>query len=188
MKKTLLVFLLISSMLLCCSCISFPKWKSTSDVKKYGEFFKTEKFYKIYTNFDLFPDTIPENSTVNQYLFSWRNVKALIKDTTDIIVFLDLTLTSDGYNAEVERISQEKDTHQPPYDILPIIDDVNFNYTAYSFSYVNNRWKIQYVLMIPEENRLIYVYLQYAEEEACDFPHEFLPIHYFEESTEETSN
>ena len=189
MKKTLLVFLLISSMLLCCSCISFPKWKSTSDVKKYGEFFKTEKFYKIYTNFDLFPDTIPENSTVNQYLFSWRNVKALIKDTTDIIVFLDLTLTSDGYNAEVERISQEKDTSRPPYDVLPKIDDENFNYKSFSFPdmYVVNGWEIQYVLLIPEENRLIYVYLQYPEE-VCDFPHEFLPIHYFEESTEETSN
>ena len=54
--------------------------------------------------------------------------------------------------------------------------------------YVVNGWEIQYVLLIPEENRLIYVYLQYPEEEVCDFPHEFLPIHYFEESTEETSN
>lgn len=165
MKKVWSLILIFTALFSFCSCA-----KNTTNAERYGDFFDRTKYMDLHTNFDLFPESLPEDCTVNQYQFYFKEGLFF----TDAIVLLDLTCTTEVYNREIERISQTKYSYM--YGDVPIIDLDHFHYTAYVHAYATEEY--DYVLTIPEENRLVFVFSQTAPKGKFKCSEDLLPKEY----------
>lgn len=163
-KKSIGLLILLCVCLLLSSC----EYKS-EQIEDYGEF-KNSK-YRILSEFDLFPDEIASTWIVEGYTF-WYN-ETLLYD--DVIVFLNLSFSDQDYESELSRIKNETYTYGNGGNA--VLDEKNFNYTAYVFTYATKKY--EYVLTIPEENRIVYIYLQTAPQKKCSFLEDYLPKEYF---------
>lgn len=164
MKKVLCLFFIVCTLLMLSSCEYENK-----QIQNYGEFKDSQ--YRLLSEFDLFPDAIADTWNVESYYF-WFN-ETLFYD--DAIVFLNITFCDEEYELEVSRIKTETYTYGNGGNAL--VDERNFNYTAYVFTYATKKY--EYVLTIPEENRIVYVFLQTAPIEKCSFLKRYLPKEYF---------
>lgn len=174
MKKYVSLFL---ALILIICMLSGCQPHTTTQAENYGEFFEGDCVINF--NPDIFPASIDE-SHCNEYIYSWN--KGLMDDSCQI--YLDCTYSNDEFTAEKERINNLNGGMSSPYEGMEwvskigiVYDELNFKYPAHSFTYVEGRY-YSYAFLFEEENRIIYIGLQYCPIDKVEFDHDFLPLNY----------
>ncbi|MBQ2824632.1 MAG: hypothetical protein IJF19_00030 [Clostridia bacterium] len=176
-KKLYLILILLLAVM--CILTGCKKIYTYTDVSDYGKFNNSD----CVINFDLgiFPGAINED-ICNEYFYSWS--RGLMDDSCQI--YLDCTYNEDNFNTEKERIenlssgvySEEYTQKVSDSGISGIIyDELSFKTPAYVLTMVEGR-QYAYIFLFEEENRIIYIGLQYCPINNVRFDRDFLPLNY----------
>ena len=160
--KRVLFLLLCTISLTFTSCISIYK---DSSLSKYGEFYD----YRLHDEYlDIFPEVLKESWNVEEYTFFFS--ETILSD--DPYIYLNITFSEEEYANEIARICET----QNEYVGKPIEDTKHFYHKAYVKSY--GGLVTVYALSIPEEYRIVYVYLGRVYKSLISFPQEYQPKQY----------
>ena len=177
MNKKSILFLSIILAVMC--ILTGCKTYTYTDIADYGNFNNSDCVINL--NLDIFPATIDED-ICNEYIYSWS--RGLMDDGCQI--YLDCTYTNDEFSEEKERIenlsggiySEEYTQRVTDSGISGIIyDELSFKAPAYVLTMVEGR-QYAYIFLFEEDNRIIYIGLQYCPINNVQFDHDFLPLNY----------
>ncbi|MDO4419459.1 MAG: hypothetical protein Q4B92_03755 [Ruminococcus sp.] len=177
MNKKSILFLSITLAVMC--ILTGCKTYTYTDIADYGNFNNSDCVINL--NLDIFPATIDED-ICNEYIYSWS--RGLMDDGCQI--YLDCTYTNDEFSEEKERIenlsggiySEEYTQRVTDSGISGIIyDELSFKAPAYVLTMVEGR-QYAYIFLFEEDNRIIYIGLQYCPINNVQFDHDFLPLNY----------
>ena len=177
MNKKSILFLSIILAVIC--ILTGCKTYTYTDIADYGNFNNSDCVINL--NLDIFPATIDED-ICNEYIYSWS--RGLMDDGCQI--YLDCTYTNDEFSEEKERIenlsggiySEEYTQRVTDSGISGIIyDELSFKAPAYVLTMVEGR-QYAYIFLFEEDNRIIYIGLQYCPINNVQFDHDFLPLNY----------
>ena len=140
------------------------------DIEKYGQFSKNDMLHE--SEILIFPEDLSEAKQVNEYVYlfdtiAWGGTQ----------IYLDVTYDEETFAKEREYWSNYKYDDTVVDDVPPKFDDAYlFHYPTFVFTY--NRWEYQYISVIEEECRMLYVYIDagYAKE---IIPDAVLPKNYY---------
>ena len=114
--------------------------------------------------FKIFPSKIKNEECVKEYFYDY--VPEPFDDSHQI--YLDCSYSEAEYQAEVQRISEISHV---------VYDETCFLYPAY-IAYLGDNHMSEYALLFEEQNRIVYIYLQFVDLEKIGFPKEYLPYGY----------
>lgn len=165
MKKTAVLLCLILIFLAGCSS------SATENPEDYM-LFRSKIGFEIHSNLTLFPDTRPQSAERERYYYAYDDT---FLDKT-VQIYYDCTYASEeDYLQETERLAQESNTYSGGGTAM--YDNTNFAYPAYVIQVGHNNIS-EYALLIKDENRIIYVYVQYVTPALVHFDDSFLPNGY----------
>ncbi|MBE7093125.1 MAG: hypothetical protein E7367_00360 [Clostridiales bacterium] len=139
------------------------------DIEKYGQFRKNDMLHE--SEILIFPEDLSEAKQVNEYVYlfdtiAWGGTQ----------IYLDVTYDEETFAKEREYWSNYKYDDTVVDDVPPKFDDAYlFNYPTFVFEYQSVEY--QYISVIEQECRMIYVYIEIGSDEVI--PDEFLPKNYY---------
>lgn len=163
MKKTFVFILIIVFILTSCST-------KVNFVNDYRSFENEE--YRLQCNLEMFPQTLDDAWTVLDYQFWYRE---LIWE--DAYIYLDICFNNEAsFKQELERILNIKGSYYHQTDTFTE-DKQNFDLPAYVLSGNDPEWNYswQYIISLPNENRIVYVFMQTPPTWAVKIPEDYLP-------------
>ena len=160
-NRLLLIFFM-SFILSLSGCV----YVSTGDTSHYGEFLDGK--YSLNTVAGFYPEDLERVSEVKKYFFEY-NV-GFLDDEAQVI--LDCVYTPEQYGKEIERIKALNYS----YSYYPADENSIFQYPAYAMSVKQDCY--EYVLLIEEEHRMVYIHLEYYPSDSVQFDKSFLPKGY----------
>ena len=148
-----------------------------TEISDYGEFYEGECVVNL--SLDIFPATVDE-SYCNEYIYSWS--RGLLDDHCQI--FLDCTYDDVTFSEEKMRIQNLDggfflklgEINPAPEDEI-VYDEDLLSYPAYVKSYIEGS-EYEYAFVFEEENRIVYVGLQWCPIKNVKFDHKYLPLKY----------
>ena len=174
---TVIKIVAFALVLIAASWVLVNCYANTDNMFFYGSF-RSDIYHRLVCSFDMFPKTIKKEWTVLDYHF-WY-----LADFLDDrgYIYLDICFNSEEeYEAELERVLSVKSPTYKSYDVF-VENTQDFNYQAFELMGrehgSNNPW--QYVLVMPDENRIVYIFLYLAPIKSA-IPIEFYPEPYIEE-------
>lgn len=150
-----LIILVIGSIILGKVCLQEDRSEDiTIDMKDYEEYLgKDGKYKEVYGVYnDIFPDTIPDSAEVEEFCsYCYQS------EDTYYLGYLVYTCGSKDYRAEYERLKSISSTEEKylcgakefPYELCAVYADSKYGYI--------------YALADEEEQKFIYVQLQFAD-------------------------
>lgn len=165
MKKIFYTLLSVTLMILVLSLLGCTS-VSTSNTSDYGEFLDGK--YSLNTVAGFYPEDLERVSAVKKYFFEY-NV-GFLDDEAQVI--LDCVYTPEQYGKEIERIKALNYS----YSYYPADENSIFQYPAYAMSVKQDCY--EYVLLIEEEHRMVYIHLEYYPSDSVQFDKSFLPKGY----------
>lgn len=174
-KKLLAVILMAITVLSVLSgCAESHTYTEISD---YGKFYEDECVVNL--SLDIFPATIDE-SCCNEYIYSWN--RGLLDDSCQI--FLDCAYDDAMFIEEKTRIQNldggfflKFGELNPMLEEEIVFDESLLSYPAYIKSYEEGS-EYEYAFVFEEENRIVYVGLQWCPIKNVKFDHKYLPLKY----------
>jgi len=140
-------------------------------VEDYGVFFQTKNLYED-DQLLIFPETLENASVVNGYKY----LDGYYGFFAGAQIYLDVTYDEETFAKETEYWSNYKYDDTVVDDVPPKFDDAYlFNYPTFVFEYQSVEY--QYISVIEQECRMIYVYIEIGSDEVI--PDEFLPKNYY---------
>ena len=139
---------------------------STNHISDYGAFLNSK--YGLRTVEGFYPENLENVEEVRQYSFEY---KVGFPDD-EVQVVLDCVYSAEQYAAEVARIK----ALDYSYSYYPADERSRFYYPAYAMSV--NEGDYEYVLLLEDESRMVYVHLEYYPSTMIKFDKSFLPKGY----------
>lgn len=162
-RKTFAAFLTVMVSLL---ILSGCKPVLVTDTADYGKFL--DRKYGLDTVEEFYPENLDKVQEVKQYSFIYK--PGLLDDEAQVV--LDCVYSAEQYAAEIERIK----ALDYSYSYYPADEHSRFSYPAYAMSVNENYY--EYVLLLEEEYRMIYIHLERYPGESVAFDKNFLPKDY----------
>lgn len=141
-----------------------------NDVLEYGEY---ENFLG-YSNLDIFPEKISDKcqSKYNDYYYYCRDT--LFDPKCQI--YASVCYSENEYNDEIKRLSEIEEKVSDKTNKIKY-DNNGFNYPAY-IAINGNNYCYEYALLLEEEHRIIYVFIQNIDKKEIVFDVNYLPENY----------
>lgn len=139
----------------------------TTDVTEYGEFEGFRGYSKLY----IFPEQISENVKVEKYLYKYDDT--LFDATCQI--YLECVYNDEGYEKELKRLSNIKEEYRGEVQRVSYEEEA-FRYPAFVTINADNHC-YEYALIL-DGNKIVYIFLQFTNMEAVEFPLDYLPYNY----------
>ena len=146
----------------------------TTDVTKYREFEGFRGYSKLY----IFPEHISENVKVEKYLYKYDDT--LFDATCQI--YLECVYDDEGHKKELKRLGNIKEEYRGKFQQISYVED-GFCYPAFVTINADNHC-YEYALIL-DGNKIVYVFLQFTNMEAVEFPLDYLPYNYEMEDNSE---
>lgn len=137
-----------------------------TDTADYGTFL--DRKYRLNIVEGFYPENLEQMQEVKQYSFVYDS--GLLDDEAQVV--LDCVYSAEQYTVEIERIK----ALDYSYSYYPADENSRFSYPAYAMSVNENYY--EYVLLVEEEYRMIYIHLERYPSEAVTFDKAFLPKDY----------
>lgn len=129
------------------------------------------KDFPGYSKLDIFPQKLLPSAAEGEYHYQMKDT---LFDPT-IQMFLACTYSEEDYKKEVERIRNIQEEYRKEVKRV-IYDEEHFSFPAYVTAYASNHC-YEYVLF-PGNQRIIYVFIQFASKDELLFDQRFLPLDY----------
>lgn len=147
MRKVLLAFSIMITMLLCCSCGLFIESDKTSDISDYSKYLGNQGKH---TN-DIFPKSIPGSAEIEDFCYYYNNPW-----DPNYVAYLVYSCNEEDFSKETERLSSLNSSE----DYL-IYNATGFNYPLCAV-YADSYNGYLYALADKDNNRLIYVEITFS--------------------------
>lgn len=187
-KNNILIVIIIILILLICICIFFIIKRNgisflksiyygdntvlITDPQKYGQF----EDVSGYSTLEIFPQNI-QTSVIKDYYYNYQDT---IFDPT-CQIYLSCTYDDSKYEAELQRLSRISRTYKVKTQNI-MYDTENYKYPAYVTIDADNHC-YEYAL-IPGDNQIIYIFLEFIRKENIKFDLQYLPQNYENENTD----
>lgn len=139
----------------------------TTDVTEYGEFEGFRGYSKLY----IFPEHISENVKVEKYLYKYDDT--LFDATCQI--YLECIYDDESLKKELKRLSNIKEEYRGKIQQVSYEEEA-FRHPAFVTINANNHC-YEYALIL-DENKIVYIFLQFTNMDALEFPLDYLPYNY----------
>lgn len=137
-----------------------------TDTADYGKFL--DRQYGLKTVEGFYPEELDKVQEIKQYSFIYD--PGLLDDEAQVV--LDCVYSAEQYAAEVERIK----ALDYSYSYYPADEHSRFSYPAYAMSVNENYY--EYVLLMEDECRMVYIHLERYPSKSVTFDKTFLPKDY----------
>lgn len=168
MKKILLIFSIMITMLICTGCGFFTEKDKTTDISDYSEYLGNGGKHGN----EIFPDSIPDSAKIEDFCYYYYN-----PFDPNYVSYLVYSCNDEEYAKETERLSKLKSSE----DYL-IYGATGFIYSVCAV-YADDYGGYIYALADKKNNRLIYVEIKFCNyvydidyEDIID--KEYLPINF----------
>jgi len=174
MKRMLRVALVATALACICACVPFST-TVTTDVRDYPSCLSD---YSPQSDLTLFPSSVSDSAEVRSFYFYGSH--PVFDD--EIQIALDCDYTAEEYESEIARLSTAENTHYAypsgaPFEGYAVYDTENFEYPACVIR-LGDDYTSEYALVIEDEHRIIYVFLQFVPEDDVAFDTALLPDGY----------
>lgn len=129
------------------------------------------KDFSGYSKLDIFPQKLLPSAAEGEYHYQMKDT---LFDPT-VQMFLACTYSEEDYKKETERIRNIQEEYRKEVKRV-IYDEEHFSFPAYVTAYASNHC-YEYVLF-PGNQRIIYVFIQFASKDELLFDQRFLPLDY----------
>lgn len=152
MKKILLIFSLMLTMLICSGCGFFMEKDKTTNTSDYSKYFGSNG--KHCNN--IFPQSVPDSAKIEDFCYYYYN-----PFDPNYVSYLVYSCNDDDYTKETERLSNltPSEGHLTENDL--IYGATGFNYPVCAV-YADSYKGYTYALVDKENNRLIYVEINFC--------------------------
>ena len=140
---------------------------TTDNIENYYDF-ASHNENGIKSDLCIFPKTLPKTTSNSKYFYSFSDT---FLDTT-FQIYLDCKYSDDEFESEINRLKSIKYE-----DGNTIFDTKNFNFDAY-VARVGYDCTSEYALINKANNRIVYIYLQFAKIGDIHFDSNLLPNGY----------
>lgn len=142
---------------------------TSTDISEYRVF----EGFRGHSKLDVFPEQIRGDMEAHRYFYYYADTFL----DSEAQIYLECSYDEDAYLKEIERLRGIREEYEGRVQAI-VYDTESFSYPAYVTIDADDHC-YEYAMLLGD-NKIVYVFLQFIEEEEIAFPAEYLPKGYEE--------